>query len=71
MRTVNSYNLFDENNEGTILYHAIACNEDEVRALAQEAGIDIQGLKIEIERHNVKDGLGRPYSPKIEDALIH
>ncbi|WP_281514176.1 hypothetical protein [Phocaeicola sartorii] len=39
--------------------------------LAKEAGIDMDGLSIELERSNVKDQLGRPLSSRIEDALIY
>lgn len=68
---MNSYNIFDEKNSGTILYHAIARDEEQVRELAEEAGINIEGLTINLERTNVKDQLGRPYKANIEDALIH
>jgi hypothetical protein len=39
--------------------------------LAKEAGIDMDGLSIELERSNVKDQLGKPLSARIEDALIY
>lgn len=68
---MNAYNIFDEEHSGTILYHAIASDEEQVRELAEDAGIDISGLTIEFERANVRDGLGYPYSARIEDALIH
>lgn len=71
MKKVNSYNIYDENHYGTVLYHAIASDEDEVKELAQESGIDIEGLTIDLERCNVKDELGRPYSPRIEDAQVY
>ena len=70
MNKVNSYNIFDEDHCSTILYHAIAHDEEEVRELAKNAGFDIEGLTIELERNNVKDQLGRPYSPRIEDAQV-
>lgn len=66
MKIVNSYNLVDENYYDTVCYHAIASNEEEVRELAEEAGFDIEGLTIQLERKNVKNELGRPYSPRIE-----
>lgn len=68
---MNSYNIYEKNNEATILYHAIARDEDQVMELANEAGVDINGLEIELERSNVKDQLGRPLSARIEDALIY
>ncbi len=52
---MNSYNIYEKNNEATILYHAIARDEDQVMELAKEAGIDMDGLSIELERSNVKD----------------
>lgn len=67
---MNSYNLYEEENHSTILYHAIARDEDQVRELADKAGFDIDGLTIDLERKNVKDELGRPFSAKIEDAIV-
>lgn len=67
---MNSYNIFDEEHSDTILYHAIACDEDQVRELAEEEGIDISGLTIDLEIVNVKNELGRPYPARIEDAVI-
>ena len=46
-------------------------DEEQVKELAEQSGIDISELTIELERINVKDELGRPYSARIEDALIH
>ena len=68
---MNSYNIFDEEHSSTILFHAIAMDEEQVKELAEQSGIDISELTIELERINVKDELGRPYSARIEDALIH
>lgn len=68
---VNSYNLYDENNYSTILYHAVAEDEEQVKALADEAGYCIDDLVIALERKNVRDQLGNPYEPYIDDALIH
>lgn len=67
---MNSYNIFDEEHSYTILYHAIARDEDQVKELAEEKGIDISGLTIDLERVNVKNELGRPYPARIEDAVI-
>lgn len=68
---MNSYNIYEKNNEATILYHAIARDEDQVMELAKEAGIDMDGLSTELERSNVKDQLGKTLSARIEDALIY
>lgn len=67
---MNTYNIFDKNEPATILFHAIASNEDHVQQLALEANIDISDLIIELERKNVKNELGRDYSPAIKNALV-
>lgn len=68
---MNAYNIFDENHYETILYHAVAKDEDQVKELAKEKGIYLEGLEIELERTNVKDQLGRDFNPYIEDALVY
>ena len=68
---MNAYNIFYENHYDTILYHAVAKDEDQVKELANEKGIDLEGLEIELERKNVKDQLGRDINPYIEDALVY
>lgn len=68
---MNAYNIFDENHYETILYHAVAKDEDQVKELAKEKGIDLEGLEIELERTNVKDQLGRDFNPYIENALVY
>lgn len=67
---MNSYNIYDEEHYSTILYHAIARDEEHVKELAEEAGINLEGLTIDLERNNIKDELGRPYPARIEDAVI-
>lgn len=67
---MNTYNLFNNNEPATILFHAIASNEDHVQQLAAEAKLDISDLTIELERKDVKNELGRDYLPTIETALI-
>ena len=66
---VNSYNIVGSYR--CVLYHAVATSKEHVRELAKEAGIDIDGLEIELIRINVKDQLGHPFKPYIEDALIY
>lgn len=68
---MNSYNIFEEQNCSTILYHAIARDEEHVRKLALEIGIVLDGLTIELERKNIKDEMGREYEARIEDAIVH
>lgn len=68
---MNSYNIYEEEHYGTILYHAVAEDEEQVRELAQEAGIDISGMIIDLERKNIKDELGRPIRAYFRDALVH
>lgn len=67
----NSYNIYDENYSSTILYHAVATDEDEVRELAEAKGYELEGLTIDLVRRNVKDELGRPFAPYIEDAQVY
>lgn len=67
---MNTYNIFDEKNYSTILYHAIARNEDQVKELALESSINLEGLTIELIREDVRDQLGRPYTARIEDATV-
>lgn len=70
---MNSYDIYNENDRRqgwvSVLYHAIARDEDHVRELAQEAGYDLSGLTIDLQRRNVRNELGRPYPAKIESAL--
>lgn len=68
---MNAYNIFDEEEYSTILFHSIARDEDHVRELAEESGISLDGLTIELERSNVRDELGRPAKPGIFDAIVH
>jgi len=67
---MNTYNIFEQENESTILYHAIARDENHVRELAEDAGFQIEGLSIDLIRANVKDQMGRSYTPRIESALV-
>ena len=64
---MNTYNVEEK---GCVLFHAIAESEEQVRELAAQAGYDIEGMDIELERMNVRDELGREYTAKIEDALV-
>ena len=67
---MNSYNIYEKNHYETVLYHAIARDEDHVRELTEEAGINLEGLTIDLERSNVKDQMGILYSAIIEDAVV-
>lgn len=64
---MNTYNVEEK---GCVFFHAIAESEEQVRELAAQAGYDIEGMDIELERMNVRDELGREYIAKIEDALV-
>lgn len=70
MKAINSYVVYDEQLPQEILYYAVAYDEDHVKELAEEAGYDIEDMVIELERTNVKDQLGWPCSPRIEDARM-
>lgn len=67
---MNSYNLIDKNHCDCVLYHVIAMSEEQVIELAEQSGIDLTDVIIELERSNVKDQLGRPYTARIEDARV-
>lgn len=67
---MNSYNLIDKTYTDCVLYHAIAMNEEQVIELAEQSGIDLKDIIIELDRSNVKDQLGRHYTARIEDARI-
>lgn len=64
---MNTYNVEER---GCVYFHAIAESEEQVRELAAQAGYDIEGMDIELERMNVRDELGREYTARIEDALV-
>lgn len=64
---INAYNFVER---GCVFYHAIAQSEEQAIQLANEAGYNIEGMEIELERMNVRDEMGREYQPKIEDALV-
>lgn len=68
---MNSYNLFDPENPETIVYYAIARDRDHVKELAEEAGFHIENMVIDLERTNVRDEIGRPLPPSIQDALVY
>lgn len=67
---MNTYNIFEQENESTILFHAIAKDKAQVKELAEEAGFDIEGMTIELIRTNVKNEMGRYYQPSILNALV-
>lgn len=67
---MNTYNIFDPKEQSTILFHAIAENEEQVKELANENNISLENMIIELERTNVKDELGRAYEASIRDAIV-
>lgn len=67
---MNAYNIFKEESYSTIEFHAIAESEAQVKKLAKEANIDLEGYTIELERFNVKTELGRSYEAKIENCIV-
>lgn len=68
---MNSYDIYEEQHCETILFRAIARDEQHVRELAKEAGIDLTGITIKLDKKNVRDQLGRPYDPSIWEALVY
>lgn len=67
---MNAYNIYSEKEPSTILFHAIAESEDQVKELAKEAGLNITGLTIDLERTNIKHMSGKSFGPSIKDAVI-
>lgn len=67
---MNSYNLFDPAEPATIQYRALATSEQHVRQLAHDSLIDIDGMVIELDRTDVRNEIGNPYSPSIKSALV-
>jgi len=67
---MNTYNIYNENESSTILFHAIAESEAHVVELANESNIDLTGLTIDLEKTNVKDQMGKAYKPSINDAIV-
>ena len=66
-KKVNTYNFTEK---GCVFYHAIATSEEHAVLLAKQEGFDIEGMEVELERENVRDEMGNPYEPKIEEALV-
>lgn len=67
---MNRYFIYDEAHYSTILYVAIAQNENQVRDLALKQGINLDSLTIELDKINPKDELGRLYPASIWDAQV-
>lgn len=67
---VNSYNIVEESNPSTILYHAVAYDENHVKELAESNHINIDDMIIELERKDVKTSTGIPFEPYIEECLV-
>ena len=67
MRTVNFYVIYREetriNGGVSAEFTAIAESEKQVREMAEEQGIDLDGYTIECTREDVRDQLRRPYAP--------
>ena len=68
---MNTYNIFEKENSSTILFHAIAENESQIKNLAEQKGFEIEGMTIELERSNIKTEMGKLYQPSITDTLIY
>lgn len=67
---MNKYIIYSENaisqSGVSAEYQSIARNEEHVRELALQQGIDLQGYTIELIKEDVKNELGKPYSPYFE-----
>ena len=67
MKSVNAYNFSEK---GSVFYHAIAEDHEQAVLLALQAGFDVVGMDIELEKEDVRDEMGNPYECRIEDALV-
>lgn len=67
---VNSYNIVEESNPSTILYHAVAYDVNHVKELAESNHINIDDMIIELERKDVKTMTGMPFEPYFESCLV-
>lgn len=67
MKSVNAYNFLEK---GCVFYHAIAEDHEQAVLLALQAGFDVVGMDIELEKEDVRDEMGNPYECRIEDALV-
>lgn len=67
MKKVNAYNFSEK---GCVFYHAIAEDHEQAVLLALQAGVDVVGMDIELEKEDVRDEMGNPYECRIEDALV-
>ena len=67
MKSVNAYNFSEK---GCVFYHAIAEDHEQAVLLALQAGFDVVGMDIELEKEDVRDEMGNPYECRIEDALV-
>lgn len=67
---MNKYIIYSENaisqSGVSAEYQSIARNEEHVKELALQQGIDLDGYTIELVQENVKNELGNPYSPKFK-----
>ena len=67
MKSVNAYNFLEK---GCVFYHAIAEDHEQAVLLALQAGFDVVGMDIELEKEDVRDEMGNPYECRLEDALV-
>lgn len=66
MKRYNSYNILENGNPNPI-YHAVAETLQHVHYLASDAGIDLEGMSIEVERYNLPCALFiKPYIQNCE-----
>lgn len=67
MRNVNRYLVYREetrmNGCVSAEYVSLAWNEDHVREMAEEQGINLDGYTIECTKEDVRDELHKPYTP--------
>lgn len=67
MRNVNFYVVYSEKAKSkdgiSVEFVSYAWNENHVREMAEEQGVDLDGYTIECMREDVRDQLRRPVEP--------
>jgi hypothetical protein len=68
MKTVNHYDIYDEkraiNGCVSVEFTALAANEERVKEMAEEMGIDLAGYTIDLTRTDCKDEMGRSFKER-------
>lgn len=65
--TINSYYALCKEYKGvrTAMYGGYAKSEERFIEMCEEAGFNLEGLDVELDRQNVKDEMGRPFPEEV------